>query len=352
MTGINPVMLRVAREARGYTLTQLADLAGVTKATLARVEDGSREASGELLARLSDTLRYPEEFFAQHETVYGFEPTQLFHRKRRSVPIRTLSTIHAQANIIRWNLQRMLRRVELPDSTMPVINIEEYDGGPDDVARVVRAKWQVPEGPVRNLTEVIEAAVGIVIPFAFGTDHIDAIGMWPFGMPPLFFVDLTKPGDRLRFTLCHELGHIVMHRDYLEPDMEKQADLFAAEFLMPAHHIKHELDWPSLSSVAALKPRWKVSMAALIKRAADLGATSDRHARSLWSQMSAAGYRRREPRELDVSVETPRIYREIVDLYYRDLGRDVAALSRALRLMPEEAENLYLGRPRRLRLVS
>ncbi len=68
-------------------------------------------------------------------------------------------------------------------------------------------------------------------------------------MPPLFFINVTIPADRVRFSLAHEIGHIVVHQLPTD-DMEREADRFAAEFLMPESAVRpdltmfHSLAWP------------------------------------------------------------------------------------------------------------
>lgn len=64
----------------------------------------------------------------------------------------------------------------------------------------------------------------------------------------LLNADLTN--DRKRWTLAHELGHLVLHSNYIDPELESQADAFAAEFLMPRHIIEPDLRdlTPSLST--------------------------------------------------------------------------------------------------------
>ena len=76
----------------------------------------------------------------------------------------------------------------------------------------------------------------------------------------------NHPADRMRFTLAHELGHIVMHR-FPTINMEREADEFAACLLVPTNDIKtyffaaRKVD---LRLLAALKPEWRVSMASLL----------------------------------------------------------------------------------------
>jgi Zn-dependent peptidase ImmA (M78 family) len=66
------------------------------------------------------------------------------------------------------------------------------------------------------------------------------------------FLNATETPERQAFTLAHELGHALLghkpneygvyRRDSLydlkKPDKEKEADLFAAELLMPSDHLK------------------------------------------------------------------------------------------------------------------
>src|SRR5207249_3684018 len=138
----------------------------------------------------------------------------------------------------------------------------------------------------------------------------------------------------------HELGHVVMHRT-INPDIEQQAFAFAAAFLMPADNVLPMFDLVTPARLAALKPYWKVSMQALLRRATDLGAITDRQARYVWMQLSAAGYRMREPAELDIPVEEPRLLRAMIDLHAGKLRYSVNDLGKLLGLLESELRELY-----------
>src|ERR1700730_1023199 len=112
------------------------------------------------------------------------------------------------------------------------MDAEDYNGDVSVIAGLLRRSWGIPNGPVENLTTAIEAAGGVVLRRSFGTSKIDAMSKWAPGEPPLFFINSEIPADRCRYTLAHEIGHIVMHQ-VPTPDMEGEADRFAEEFLMP-----------------------------------------------------------------------------------------------------------------------
>jgi len=72
----------------------------------------------------------------------------------------------------------------------------------------------------------------------------------------------------------------------------------------------------TLATVAKLKPRWRVSIQALIRRARDLAIISDRQYHYLFQQLSARGWRKREPAQFDVAAEKPRAFRKMAEVLY------------------------------------
>ncbi len=125
--------------------------------------------------------------------------------------------------------------------------------------------------------------------------------------------------------------------------MENEANDFASALLMPARDIRPHLSGRRLSiqQLAALKPVWRVSMAALLYRANAIGAITENQSQYLWRQMSAMGYRRAEPPELDLRVEMPTVLPEIVRLHLEDLGYGLSDLAEALRSSEEDVRALH-----------
>jgi Zn-dependent peptidase ImmA (M78 family) len=239
---------------------------------------------------------------------------------RRKIGTRLLGRVHAEINIRQMQLRRLLSAAVIDCDDFPRIDPEEFDGDIEAIAGAVRAAWHLPPGPVRNVTEAIENAGGIIVPQDFGTRQIDAVSQWLPHLPPVLFVNTRFPGDRLRLSLCHELGHLIMHR-IVGPEAEGEANRFAAELLMPAADIRHQLQDVTLPKLASLKPYWKVSMAALAKRAYELGAITQRQYRRLMIRLTQLGYRLHEP--IDVAPEQPAIFQQLLDLHRRQLGYSI-----------------------------
>jgi len=347
---LNPEMVTIARESRGLTQSELAKQLTITQGALSKIEGGLKAASPDILAKLSEILGYPEKFFFSREPVFGLGIGTLYHRKRQSLSSIVLAKIHAQINILRIHIGRLLAAIDLEPAKIERLDPDEHET-PEQIARIVRARWLIKSGPVHNLTGAIEDAGGIVVRCDFGTPLIDAISQWPPDLPPLFFVNEVLPGDRLRFSLAHELGHIIMHEHHRD-DMEGEANRFAAEFLMPASDIRPSLSPLALPILATLKSYWKVSMAAILKRATDLKTISERQARYLWMCIGQAGYRKREPAELDIPVEKPTGLDDLIATYRNDLGYSIADLSAFLDIHEHQFRSDYLGQRGGLRMIQ
>src|SRR5690606_29288586 len=98
-------------------------------------------------------------------------------------------------------------------------------------------------GPISDLVGIVESAGIIVVERPLSTPGQDAVSTWPGDKTrfPMMLVTKGLAADRLRFTVAHELGHLLMH-DIPGPDQEDQANKFASEFLAPAESIRPELE--------------------------------------------------------------------------------------------------------------
>jgi Zn-dependent peptidase ImmA (M78 family)/DNA-binding XRE family transcriptional regulator len=337
----NHEMVQLARESRRMTQKELAQAAGLTQGFISLLEAGEKEGSGDSIDRIGQALRYPADFFYLDDHYNGFGLSLVFYRKKSSALVSHLRWLQAEVNIRRIQIKRLLRGIDefKPRQQFCRIDIDDQEGNAERIAGMVRANWNLPLGPIKNLIATIESAGGIVFKFPFGTRDIDAISQWPDDAPPLFFINSQAPADRIRFSLAHELGHIVMHRLASE-NLENEADRFASEFLMPARDIGHELMDVDLQRAAALKPYWRVSMAAIIKRAKDLGKLPNPDYTALFRRLSYLGYRTNEPGP--IAPEEPTLVRQILDAYQITNGYTIDALARLSAVYSDEFSARYL----------
>ena len=323
----NPTLLTLVREYRGLSQADLAEHSGLSQGYLSKIENRLLEPSDDAVEKLAETLGWPASFFARGDTVYGFATACMYHRKRAALSVHALRQVQAQVNVLRISIIPLLRDMVISgQNRMPTMDIDAYDGDAAQVAQLVRASWRLPLGPIESMVATVESAGALVYRLDFGTRLLDAVSHWSPDMPPLFFMSEVAPPDRLRFSMAHELGHVIMH-SVPTRNMEKEADEFAAEFLMPAREIAPALRGIDLASAAQLKAYWRVAMSALIRRARDLDCITPKRASHLFMQMSSLGYRTVEPVVLD--EERASLPSRIVDVQQRQHGYTIDELIRA-----------------------
>lgn len=304
---VNPELLALARKSRGLTQSALAKATGIHQSLVTRYEGAQRAVPDDDLAVIARRLDYPESFFCRR--VNGvIAPTSdgIWHRARASLPVKVLHSAYANAGI-RWlEVATLAEGYDLGDAVLPMLPHDEYPD-PERVAATVRAAWGLPPGPVHNVTRLLESQGCVIFAHPFGHRKLDAFSARVAGQPAFIHINDTLPPDRWRYTLAHELGHLVMHSDLSRvPDnAESDAHRFAAAFLMPAPDIRHVLHSLSIPALAALKLEWKVAMSALVTRARDLHTILPAQAKALYMQLGKAGYKMREPEHIDPPREYP-----------------------------------------------
>ena len=221
---------------------------------------------------------------------------------------------------------------------IPSIKIPRMIGGkPILSAEITRSHLGIsPDTSINNMVNLVENSGVFILTLPLILPKLDAFSTWAHldFERPIIAVSSGKPMDRMRFNIAHELGHLVLHQPINESIkvIEKQADDFASEFLLPEKAMRNELTPPiSLTELARMKLRWGVSMQALIYRARNLKIINDRQFKYLFSQLSAHGWRKREPTNLDVKLESPQLVRNIIEASYKspedyalDMGMSLA----------------------------
>jgi Zn-dependent peptidase ImmA (M78 family) len=351
----NGNMLFLARQMRRMGQEELVAAVGgvVTQGTLSKIERGRIQPTQEMTELFAKALGVRPSFFSNPS--YLRQPPVSFHRSRKALAAKDETAIHAQSEVYRLSLKKILSDIELEPliPPPPSIDIEQYNGDSAEIAKVVRRRWNLKRGPVLDVTKLIEDSGIVIIAFDFGTPLIDGFCQHSGdGLPPVIFINSSLPKDRFRFSLVHELGHLVMH-DVPNPEQEDQANLFASEFLMPKDDIKDDLYDLKLTKFMELKLHWGVSMQALIYRSWQIGRLSDRQLKYFFMEISRRGWRKIEPIDVPNLREKPSTLRAMIDAHLKQLDFSEDEIAEMLGLNQREFRSWFPVEHRRppLRLV-
>lgn len=332
-----PARLTMARELAGLRKRELAQRVERTAAAVSQYELGQSGPSASTLARCAAALELPVGFFESGRPQLRLDTTQAHFRSLRATTAVGRRQALAHVELL-WELTEALdQAIELPpiDLGLP-LGIPH--GDPARTARTVRKAWDLTAGPIVHLVRNLEAR-GIVVTRIPAVDAatIDAFSSALHGRPTIALTDKGNPMRR-RFSVAHELGHLLLHPDPApgSPAHERQANAFAAEFLMPAQEVRPLL--PTPVDVRALKEvadGYGVSVAALLYRGKDLGAYGESTMRRALATLTALGWRTDEPAGSDYPGEQPALLRQAVEL----------AAEHGLPL-PKLADQLHIGLPR------
>lgn len=341
----DPARLTQARQLAGVTKHALGDAVGVTGAAIGQYEAGVTPRP-EMIRLLADELNQPVAFFATGRPIGKVDVSQAHFRSLRST--RSYERLKATTFVEQvWELTFALeKRVELPEANVPNLDGLHDTMTPVEAARALRAYWELPEGPVANLVELMERN-GIVVSFLAmvgepdAAARVDAFSTSALERPIVVVTpEKAKSVYRYRFTCAHEIGHLILHRDVAvgDPLQEREADAFAAEFLMPRTEIEPLLpSTMNLPKLSRISQQWGVSPEALVYRMQELKGASDVSVRRAYQKLRTGI--RQEASVLDYPGEMPMLLKDAMKVAEK-YGFSIVDLSNELQWAPERVRQV------------
>jgi Zn-dependent peptidase ImmA (M78 family)/transcriptional regulator with XRE-family HTH domain len=331
--------IRRARVLKGYTLDALAQRIGdITKQALSKFESGQTAPNSTRLLQLAKALELSPEYFFRADAV---ELAPLEFRKLAKMPKYRQEQVTER---IREHLERYIALencfehadIDTPVTQRQMIAVTSFDEA-EGAAKQLREHWQIGEDAIANLTELLEER-GIKVALLHGPDDFDgACAATQDGKHVLIALNAERPGERMRFTAAHELGHWVMKfpADMSEKDVEICCHRFAGAFLYPASCVTADFGGHQRSRVhprelLIAKQHYGLSMAAALRRLKDLALLSDAGYQYCTIQFSKNGWRKEEPEALP--SETPRRFESLV---FWGLAEDFFSKSRAAEFLQQ-----------------
>ena len=331
--------LKSARMLNGLSLQ---DLAGklekkISRQALHKYEKGEVMPDSSMLAMLAAALNVSSDFFFRDSNI---ELGKVEFRKLSRLPVKEENRIIAEVK------DKLSRYLELEEHlgiqtgfSNPLKDIPSVTGWEDieSAAALLRIKWNLGLDPIYNLIELLEDNHIKIIEINAG-DSFDGMQAWVNGHIPVIAVnkDKVKSADRVRFTIMHELCHLLIKsiEDLPEREKEKYCHQFAGAMLMPKEMILQELGTKRnkimIQELGLLKQQYGISIQAIIMRAKDLAIISDAYCRQFFFFLNQMGWKQTEPPEYDFKgIEESSRFRQLL---FRALGEEIISISKAAAL--------------------
>lgn len=324
----NGERLKIARMWRNLSATQLADLTGFSRQTISMLENGKlMNPEFATVQKLSEKLEFPITFFLEETKINFNESTTYFrsllttNKKYRVEQEEKIKFIAIVYNMLSEYLE--FEKVNLPQIPTNVT--------PQEAANILREYWGLGNRPIENIVYLAESNGLIVTDFETATGDVDAFShKITSDDMETYLIGYSKnkrTAARIHFDVAHEIGHILLHnwREDLEcidkeefKEIELQAHAFASAFLLPEDEFRKDVSpyATNLAYYTELKKTWKVSIAAMIRRAKDLDIiTADDYSR-LMRNMQKQGIRKTEPLDDELVTAEPSLLRQAIKILF------------------------------------
>jgi Zn-dependent peptidase ImmA (M78 family)/DNA-binding XRE family transcriptional regulator len=353
----NSEKLVEARMARGLTQAQLAKYLGIDRQSMYRYEKGTAPRP-ELREKIADVLEVPSGFFSDYRNEYIEEQSTIHYRKYASTKIIEREQIKVQNHWVYKIYKLLSNYVAFPLFDLPgnIMKLTKEDFYTEDeieiIASTLRKEWNLSDEPIKNLAQLLESKgiiIGNRISYSDQTaKRVDACSELIEGRP-FIFIEHDKSSARLRFSLAHELGHIILHKYVTEHDLEDkktykkieaEAFYFAGAFLLPSTSFANEVWSTKLEHLVSLKKRWRVSIQAMIMRANKLGLYSHEQKENLIISMGRKKIRTNEPLDDIIPIEHPVLFKQAFSLILKSGKETISSIKWKIGLNGDKIEML------------
>ncbi|MDR2274371.1 MAG: ImmA/IrrE family metallo-endopeptidase [Sphingobacterium sp.] len=316
---MNYKQLTFAREYRGYTQTELSNyIDGLSQSNLSKFEKGMGVLSNNLQDKIIEFLGFPREFFNRRIS----NTIENGNYRKKSTSKGLVDEFESKCKLIGYTVDQFSDDITWPEFDLTALNVE--DGySPQIIAGYTRKLLKLSnDSPVRNIYSLLESH-GIICYELDAHDKFDGVSFVTDLGTPIVIINRNIPNDRKRFTIAHELGHLLMHNESNFPisgyrDREKEANDFASEFLMPESGIKNSLYGLKMGDLSSLKQYWLTSMSSIIRRARDLNCINESRYKFFMIEFSRMGLSRRE--NVTVPIDEPELLIKGKELFETELG--------------------------------
>lgn len=287
--------LKYFRISAGLSQDELASKLGITKMAISNYENDKRDVDSQMLIKIADALKIKATNLLMNNH-YPLEITYGQFRKKANVSQAKKELVFETINRKLGNMNEIINILGgniLPDvdavKKTKFIDVES-------AAKQIRAFLSLPEyGPVGNITDIIENKGIIISEIKVDADWFSGINGTVNGRPYIA-INKNMTAERQRFTLVHELAHILFDLNNKENE-EKIINQISGCFFFPKEDVIRELGAFRTDirfDLRCLLREYGISMQSVLLRAKQVGVISEKTYLSHQKWLSKLGLRKNE----------------------------------------------------------
>jgi len=289
----NPIANRIknARKLNMLSLQEVADGIGVSKQMVSKYERGESIPNSTRLIKLGKLFGQKVDYFFRVEQV---ELGEVNFRKKAKFGKKQQDALKEQIKIKLENYLGLEDLLSIDHSFENVLANETIQSV-EDIEKAVlklRTHWKIGMDPVHNIIQLLEDKFIKVIELKDLGEDFDGLACLANEQYPAIVVNGHFPVERKRFTLLHELGHLLLQIPNCErKEIEKICNQFAAEFLLPKQILIEEYGGKrkhvTLPELIASQKKYGLSIQSLIYRMVDAEILSEEQGKRFYQKINS-----------------------------------------------------------------
>jgi Zn-dependent peptidase ImmA (M78 family)/transcriptional regulator with XRE-family HTH domain len=337
--------LKLARKMAGMSLQDLSDalVNKVTKQALSKYEQGEMNPTSEVLLSIAKVLHLKPDYFLKKKSL---ELGQILFRKRSAL------TKKEEEAIVEKVRDYVERYMELED----ILNVQNPFTNPlkdltiqskqdvEKAANHLRKAWNLGDKPIANIVEMLELK-GIKVILIDDVDALDGLAVFTStGIPIVVVNKKGKSIERIRFTIIHELAHLLLDLSILNNHYKSEEEwchFFSSCFLIPSHMLKEMMgggkrSYIYINELVKIKEYYGISIRAIVHRLKELEIITDNYYQRWVIYMSKTYGSKEEPGKYQ-GEEASKGFDLLIA---RGLSEGIISLSKAAALCNTDINNL------------
>ena len=333
------IRIKQARKMAGMSLQELSDSLNnlVTKQALHKYEQGIMNPTAEVLIALSKSLNVKPEYFLKKDII---NLSNISFRKKASLSGKIEDSIIEKAKDYIERFFELESILGIQSTFVnPLIDIVvKSKSDTSKAASLLRDNWNLGNNPISNLVETLELK-GIKVLLIDDVDEIDGFSFLAGNSIPVVIINTrSKPIERIRFTLIHELAHVLLSFEDKQTienkEIEKLCHHFSSSFLIPSEKLIEMIggqyrSYINIKELISIKEYYGISIRAIVHRLLDMGVISQTYYQRWMIFMSKTYGQKNEPGKY-LGDERLRLFEQLLN---RALAEDLISISKAASLM-------------------
>ncbi|MDI9874101.1 helix-turn-helix domain-containing protein [Flectobacillus rivi] len=327
--------IKQARILQAMSLQDLADRIGVSKQMISKYEKGDSIPSSKMLIKLAKALEVKMDYFFLSSSV---ELGEINFRKKNSFSIKKINSLKEKIKIELSNYLEIENILQINNSFENPIKRRKVSATNDieEIVSDLRIEWEIGFDPIHNIIQLLEDKEIKIIEINEPENNFDGLATIINGKYPVVVLNKTFSVERKRFTLLHELGHLLLELPECDVKFEENiCNRFAAEFLFPQNLVIKEFgnkrESISFRELVEVQKKYGISIRAIIYRLKDANIFSENRLTEFYKKLNFNPALKKEiDQERFQSSEVSHRYEQLV---YRALSQELISINKAASLL-------------------